>query len=457
LRSLLHGIETLERFELALYRSEEESATMASVLSGLARNTGLKEVVIQSESSETDTTVATAWTDMLQRNTSIKMLDLNDGEWEGDSEYKLCSAIAAGLVNNSTLETLRLSREDNSGRDSQFNGPVWHEMLKNNHSLKTLSFANCSISVEGFQCLAQGFQCLARGLSCNTWLETLDLSSTGMGDPSVIALVDGLRINKTLKCMDLSYNCALSQSSRAAIDRLLGYNVLRELTLADTNESIGTSTLASGLPDNHSLEKLDLEGTFVESDRPKTFLALCESLRGNTTLRDLNVRLNYARLDGVCATALKLDAMSLETLDLDHNIVTSCGIVALAQGLQGSFTLKLLSTMNCVLDDTGLLKLGEALISNFSLDVLHLGGNNFTHSGASQFFELLPQMKGLISVYGLIKRGTTSPLPKRLEWHWLMVSEKIQTYKISLRTIILRLFKTFFLLTSHWKLLSILG
>jgi hypothetical protein len=38
---------------------------MASVLAGLANNKGLKEVLIQYESSETNTTLATAWTDIL--------------------------------------------------------------------------------------------------------------------------------------------------------------------------------------------------------------------------------------------------------------------------------------------------------------------------------------------------------------------------------------------------------
>jgi Ran GTPase-activating protein (RanGAP) involved in mRNA processing and transport len=312
---------------------------MASVLAGLAQNTGLKEVKIQNESSETDTALATAWIDMVQRNTSIKILNLADNEWVGGS-----------------------------------------------------------ISVEVFECLT-------RVLSCNTSLETLDLSHTHMEDSSVIALVDGLRINKTLKCLDLCSNCALSQSGRAAIERLIGYDVLKELSLAETQECVGASILASGLSDNRSLEKLNLQCTFVESEGPKTFLAVCESLRGNTTLRYLDVGCNDIHLDAVYATALNLDTMSLETLDLDFSIVTSCGIAALAQSLQGRCTIKELSLHGCRLDDTGLLKLGEALITNATLEVLDVRGNDFTHSGASQFFDLLPQMKGLKSVSGvLVKR-----------------------------------------------------
>jgi hypothetical protein len=136
LRSLLHCNKTLERFELELCSNENEITTMAPVLAGLAQNMGLKEVKIRTESSETDTTVATAWTDMLQRNTSIKILNLNDDECEGDSDFELSSAVAAGLVTNSTLETVCLPSEDHSGL--MFNGPVQLDRYGNRRSRATI-------------------------------------------------------------------------------------------------------------------------------------------------------------------------------------------------------------------------------------------------------------------------------------------------------------------------------
>jgi Ran GTPase-activating protein (RanGAP) involved in mRNA processing and transport len=402
LRSLLHCNRTLELFKFALHDTNDEFPIMASVLAGLAQNTGLKEVQIGSGSSEIDMTLATAWTDMLRRNTSMKILDLTNDVWEIDVDSKLCSAIAEGLANNSTLETLRLPTDDTSGVDL-FNDPLWQEMLKNNHSLKTLSFSRCPITVEGFQSIV-------RGLSCNASLETLDLSYTGMGESSLIALVDGLSVNKTLKSLDLSQNCALSQSGRAVIERLMGYNVLRELNLFLLCDSVNAATLTSGLAGNHSFEKLDLTSALVDGEGTNTFRALCESLRGNTTLRHLVVGANGVHLDDVCATALKLDTMSLETLDLNCNTVTSCGIGALAHSLQGPCTLKELDLFRCGLDDTGLLKLGEALTTNDVLEVLNVKENNFTYSGVSQFFELLPQMQGLKAVYGLVeKRNGVAP------------------------------------------------
>jgi Ran GTPase-activating protein (RanGAP) involved in mRNA processing and transport len=392
LRSLLHCNGTLERLALKQLRDHEEIPTMVSVLAGLARNMGLKEVLFATEDSGgTNATLATAWTNMLQRNTSITMLDLREFNNVGAVDCEICSAVAEGLVENSTLETLYLP-------SIRLHGPVWQEALESNHFLRILSLAYCSISLEGFECLA-------RGLSRNISLESLNLTGSDMEDSSVIALVDALRTNKTLISLDLSNNRALSQSGRAAIERLMGYNILRELILADTEESVGASILASGLSDNHSLEKLDLESTFVDDEGSETLRALFESLRENTTLRYLNVRGNRVLLDGVCATALRLDIMSLETLHLGGNSVTSCGIVALAQSLQGPCTLKELSLRSCQLDDTGLLKLGEALTSNDALEVLDVGNNYFTHDGASQFFDLLPEMKGLKAVYGLVIMG----------------------------------------------------
>jgi hypothetical protein len=384
LRSLLHCNGTLECLALRQFEDYEENPTMVPVLAGLAQNTGLREFVFATCSNRTNATLAAAWSSMLQRNTSIKVLDLRDADFGQSQACELCS--------NTTLETLYLPAMIDP---EVFNGPAWQEALESNHSLQTLSFSNCAISVEGFECLA-------RGLSRNTSLETLDLSRTGMDDSNIIALVDGLRINKTLKCLDLSYNCELSQSGGAAIEQLIGYNVLRELILSGTEGSVGTSILASGLSDNHSLEKLDLESTFVDGEGSETFRALCESLRGNMTLRYLNARYNFVLLDGICATALKLDTMSLETLYLNHNRVTSCGIAELARRLQGPCALKDLSLEGCGLDDTGLLQLGEALTSNVSLEVLDVRKNAFTHNGVSQFFDLLPQMKSLKSVYGLV-------------------------------------------------------
>jgi Ran GTPase-activating protein (RanGAP) involved in mRNA processing and transport len=395
LRALLHCNRKLELLHLKQLQDREKTPTMVSVLAGLARNTGLKKVTFYTNcGGETEAVLATAWTSMIQRNTSIKILDLRNNDGEDTEDCELCSAVAEGLVSNFTLDTLYLPGWSNSNPEV-FHGPVWQEMFESNHCLKKLDFPASSISLKALQCIA-------RGLSQNTSLESIDLGYTNMTNDCVIALVDALSTNKTLKYLDLSNNCELSQSGMAAIERLIGYNVLKELNLANNSNTVGASILNIGLSNNRSLEKLILENTFVNDEGPETFRALCERLRGNTTLRHLDVKDNRVRLDGVCVTALKLDTMSLETLRLDCNSFTCCGITALAQSLQGPCALRELNLYGCDLDDAGLLKLGEALTTNVSLEVLNVSANNCTHNGACQFFELLPQMKGLKAAYGLV-------------------------------------------------------
>jgi hypothetical protein len=80
LRSLLHFNGTLETFTL-IQLEEEKIPTMVSVLAGLAKNTGLKEFTAVADSSGTNATLAAAWTKMLERNTSITILDLREVEW----------------------------------------------------------------------------------------------------------------------------------------------------------------------------------------------------------------------------------------------------------------------------------------------------------------------------------------------------------------------------------------
>jgi hypothetical protein len=63
--SVLTPVQTNERFE-----------TMVAVLAGLAENTGLKQFTFETNSAETNATLATAIS--LQRNTSITTLDLRN-------------------------------------------------------------------------------------------------------------------------------------------------------------------------------------------------------------------------------------------------------------------------------------------------------------------------------------------------------------------------------------------
>jgi Ran GTPase-activating protein (RanGAP) involved in mRNA processing and transport len=97
-----------------------------------------------------------------------------------------------------------------------------------------------------------------------------------------------------------------------------------------------------------------------------------------------------------CATALNtlLDSTILRVLNFSENRVTNEGIEVLARGLHGNSSLRELNLQCCEIGDEGLLKLGEALVENLTLQILRLS-DAFGQDGVSQFFQLLPQMEGL--------------------------------------------------------------
>jgi hypothetical protein len=71
------------------------------VLAGLAENTGLKEISFKTDSSgETNATLATAWTIMLQRNTSITKLDLRQCDSETTFDCELYYGLRRHYGNN---------------------------------------------------------------------------------------------------------------------------------------------------------------------------------------------------------------------------------------------------------------------------------------------------------------------------------------------------------------------
>jgi hypothetical protein len=111
---------------------------MVSVLAGSAQNTGLKNSF--ETDGETNATLATAWTNMLQRNTSITILDLRKANCEvnADADSEMCSAVVKGLVENS----LHLKRYNCPMTEIPIvlHGPVWQEMLESNRCLKSFVY-----------------------------------------------------------------------------------------------------------------------------------------------------------------------------------------------------------------------------------------------------------------------------------------------------------------------------
>jgi hypothetical protein len=89
------------------------------------------------------------------------------------------------------------------------------------------------------------------------------------------------------------------------IEQLIGYNVLKELNLAYTSDSVGASILLAALL---TIQASKNRSRFCTVKVPKPSVLFVKAWRKHDT-RHLDVRDNRD-FDSICATALKLDTMS---------------------------------------------------------------------------------------------------------------------------------------------------
>jgi Ran GTPase-activating protein (RanGAP) involved in mRNA processing and transport len=393
LRSCLHANGTLASISLHLHprtHSEENKNSMLEpVLLGLACNRGVTHFHIWN-SPLRNISCATAWVELLQKNTSIKILKLSHCSIGRDN----MSAIARGLEGNASLENLTFT--DLLQGDSIFHGPAWQAMLQRNRSLKEFFLSLGSASRDKIP--SGELACFVGGLAQNASLKSLDLSNQRIGNTSIAALVQALESNDTLESLVVDYSEIKGPEGAVAVQSLWRNKTLKHLSLScnffEFEEQDGEPTgFPTALSRNCVFETLNLEYVGLGSLGCR---AVFESLQGNSCLRELNISENGISLDVDCATSLNdlLDSTTLQVLHFRENRVTNEGIKVLARGLHGNSSLRELNLQGCEIGDEGLLKLGEALVENSTLEILRLS-DAFGHDGVSQFFQLLPQMEGL--------------------------------------------------------------
>jgi Ran GTPase-activating protein (RanGAP) involved in mRNA processing and transport len=377
------------RLEHLTQVKEDESYSFTPILLGLACNRGVSHLHIW-HSRLCLISCATAWVELLQKNTSLKILELKDCSFRRDD----MSAIVRGPEGNASLEKLTFINLKDEGDDSVLHGPAWQAMLQRNRSLKEIVFRHNSYSRS--ENPSGEFECFAGGLVQNASLKSLDLSNQRIGNAGIAALVEALGSNDTLESLLLSFSKIKGAEGAAAVQNLWRNKTLKHLSLSynffeeEDEEATGFPT---DLSRNCVFETLNLRYVGLQSHGCR---AVCESLQGSSCLRELDLSRNEISLDVDCATALNnlLGSTTLRVLCFTGNRVTSEGIELLARGLQGNSRLRELDLQECEIDNEGLLKLGEALVENSTLEILRLC-DPFTQDGVSQFFRLLPQMKGL--------------------------------------------------------------
>jgi hypothetical protein len=392
LRSCLHANETLYYFQLCLQDNtvvrEDENSILTPILLGLACNRGVTQFHIR---YSTLNLTAMAWVELLQKNTSIKILEVESCYIERDD----MSAIARGLEGNASLEKLELRDLIKGG--SILHGPAWQAMLQRNCSLKEIVLTHHVYSSGDGEIPSDDLACIAEGFVHNTSLQSLHLRNTCIGNAGIAAFVEALGGNDTLESLVLDSGKIMGVEGATAVQHLWRNKTLKHL---DISFNFHEGETATGFPTvlsrNSVFETLNLCSVELQSNQCR---AICESLQDNSSLRELNLSRNGICLDTDCATALNdlLGSTTLRVLNFSFNRVTNEGIELLALGLQGNSRLRELDLQNCGIGDVGLLKLGEALVENSTLEILRLGddGEDYGQNGLSQFFQLLPQMEGL--------------------------------------------------------------
>jgi Ran GTPase-activating protein (RanGAP) involved in mRNA processing and transport len=394
----------IDYFSLCLKPSTEEIegeySTLTPILLGLAYNRGVTHFHIRDSPLSLGSCATTAWVELLQKNTSIKILEVYRCSIGRDD----LSAIARGLEGNASLEKLKCTEMSMGG--SILHGPAWRAMLQRNRSLKEIILSQHGHSSSA-EILSDDLACFAEGLVQNTSLKSLDLYNVGIGNTGIAALVEALGTNDTMESLVLDYGKIKGVEGAAAVQILWRNKTLKHLGLSFNFHEEDEAT-ATGFPTDLSrncvFETLNLRGVGLQSHQCR---AVFESLQGNSCLRELNLSRNDIYLDADCATTLNdlLDSTTLQVLNLSLNRgVTIEGIELLARGLQANSSLREMDLQDCDIGNAGLLKLGEALVENSTLEILRLGddegrlGNDekcFGQDAVAQFFQLLARMKGL--------------------------------------------------------------
>jgi Ran GTPase-activating protein (RanGAP) involved in mRNA processing and transport len=182
------------------------------------------------------------------------------------------------------------------------------------------------------------------------------------------------------------------EEDAAIVEKLRRNHTLKHLTFyAHMPDDI--TWFPTILPEN-CLEIIELRDNALGLNQCR---AICESLRGSSCLRELDLSANDIILDDHSAQALNdlLESTPLQMIIFGFNQITTQGTAVLANGLRGNSFLRELWLSDCGIIGEGLIQLGEALVENSTLEIIHLDGNDLDQHALSRFFQLLPQMDGL--------------------------------------------------------------
>ena len=227
-----------------------------------------------------------------------------------------------------------------------------------------LEFVSSSISGEGAKCLSDflqqsfavveilfddgkiqskdcdGLLHLSQALQVNSHLTVLHLKNMNLlcNEQNGLTLSEMVKMNKTLKHLDLSENELFSDSGACCILHGLKQNTtlvtlsLHKICLKATEET--NHLLSEMLQVNKTLKHLDLSSNLSLSD--SGICSIFEGLRSNSTLLHLNICNTNISFEGAVriADSLQHGSCSLTILDIGMNSIGTNGFARIANSLE---------------------------------------------------------------------------------------------------------------------------
>ena len=226
------------------------------------------------------------------------------------SESDLLLPLSKALEINRTLNELSLVKSNL--RVNEANGQALANMLKTNRSLLVLNLAkNPEIG-------NQGAMCLAEGLKMNSTLKTLNLNGCGITSEGTKYMAHALTVNKTLQNFYIERN-EITDEGVVCLAKALKTNVgLTYLNLAEcgmTDESL--NVLGTCLAENRSIKTLCIGQEQVQIRKKKSFLSQFKTQTAKVTISCISEK-------GLMQLAAQLNGSnsSLETLEISDTLLT---------------------------------------------------------------------------------------------------------------------------------------
>jgi peptidyl-prolyl cis-trans isomerase C len=349
-----------------------------AVIGVLAKaNPKLEELVVRFETSFSVQATTETCEMLLKHCPDFKRLSLDLREQKPTGEVlTLLNKATRGIVNVRMLELVPPNRSEQDGMQRMANETppllTLQEMrelisaLQDGAELEELdvSFNRLGVShmevimngLAGVQTLSQlnlrfngfadaGTHVIAAGLHGETAarLKWLDLSFNGVGIDGATSIGEALQEPScVLERLNLKCNNVAEDGAEAIAEALRVNKTLKWLELGvNSIENGGTWELADCLEDNHTLEYLGLSGNGITADGIEFFPS---AMRKNSGLRSLDLGMNKLADDGAKAVATMLassqdeeghDCM-LSSVCIDQNGISDVGADALATALGGN-------------------------------------------------------------------------------------------------------------------------